>query len=326
MKYCKNCGSQLNDEAVFCTKCGTQVSMETKTENVNITDEAQKNVQPTGNFEQRQSVYTNTGTIKQKSKNKNKKIIIISVAIALVLCITAGIVFVPKIFSGGAPKVVQTDNDYALFDITFDQFKNGIIKNANVIHKKLFADASIEEVDLEAIDEFNNEDNWTSWTNGDGNTVYDWKYTYSDSDSIFVEIYVLVDKSSNKVRGVTVTSYYADIEIKTLVMSYILFGDNLNDENLEIIANLSKYCCNAYDKQPLLFIDDIGMSMSQADGYRYDVEYAILPLSENLKEEASSSGVWIERDNLYRFDKILSARYDYDYEWNTLDEFKESLG
>ena len=58
----------------------------------------------------------------------------------------------------------------------------------------------------------------------------------------------------------------------------------------------------------------------------YDVTYTYLPLSEKMKEEYSSNGVWISPENLYRFDKVLSARYGIKYEWKTIDEFMNSLG
>ena len=83
------------------------------------------------------------------------------------------------------------------------------------------------------------------------------------------------------------------------------------------------YCKDEYDDNPLLFLDDRGISMTE-DGS--DVTYTYLPLSEKMKEEYSSSGVWISPENLYRFDKVLSARYGIEYECKTLDEFIKSLG
>ena len=39
MKICKNCGTQLTDDALFCNSCGTKVEEETTTENVEPTNQ-----------------------------------------------------------------------------------------------------------------------------------------------------------------------------------------------------------------------------------------------------------------------------------------------
>lgn len=337
MKYCSKCGSPMNDDAMFCAGCGTRVSDNTNVENPQPTAEPEKVVQPTAeqttNEEnpnvtntvplQQQSVYENIGTAEQKPKKKSKKVLFISIAVVLVLCITAGIIFVPSMFSGGAPKVIPTDENKALFDVTFEEFKAGIINNADKLSEKFSDIINEKSYVTESIDALNNEDNWTSWTNSDGNIVHKWTKKYGDSSSLSVDVSVVIDSKSNKVKGFAVTSYNADIAIKAIVTSYILFGNNLSDENLEILENLSMYCKDEYDDNPLLFLDDRGISMTE-DGS--DVTYTYLPLSEKMKEEYSSSGVWISPENLYRFDKVLSARYGIEYEWKTLDEFIKSLG
>lgn len=40
MKYCKNCGSSLNDEATFCTECGNKVDSGTDVVSTNVNDNA----------------------------------------------------------------------------------------------------------------------------------------------------------------------------------------------------------------------------------------------------------------------------------------------
>ena len=340
MKYCSKCGSPMNDNAVFCASCGTRVSdnnTNQNVENLQPTAEPEKVVPPTAeqtvNEEksnvtntvpiQQQSVYANVGTAEQKQKKKSKKVLFISIAVVLVLCITAGIIFVPSMFSGGAPKVIPTDENKALFDITFEEFKTGIINNANKLNEKFKDSIKAQSLVTELTDSLGGEDNWTSWTNKDGNIVHKWTYKDSDSSSLSEEISVIVDSKSNKIIGSAVTSYYAETSIKSIVTSYLLFGNNLSDENLEILENLSMYCMNEYDDNPLLFLGNIGISMTEED---YVVTYTYLPLSEKMKEEYSSSGVWISPENLYRFDKVLSARYGIEYEWKTLDEFIKSLG
>lgn len=330
MKYCSKCGSPINDDAVFCAGCGTRVSDNNTNQNVEnlqptaeqTTNEENPNVTNTVPIQQ-QSVYENIGTAEQKPKKKSKKVLFISIAVVLVLCITAGIIFVPSMFSGGAPKVIPTDENKALFDVTFEEFKAGIINNADKLSEKFSDIINEKSYVTESIDALNNEDNWTSWTNSDGNIVHKWTNKYGDSSSLSVDVSVVIDSKSNKVKGFAVTSYNADIAIKAIVTSYILFGNNLSDENLEILENLSMYCKDEYDDNPLLFLDDRGISMTE-DGS--DVTYTYLPLSEKMKEEYSSSGVWISPENLYRFDKVLSARYGIEYEWKTLDEFIKSLG
>ena len=295
MKYCSKCGSPINDDAVFCAGCGTRVSDNNTNQNAEnlqptaeqTTNEENPNVTNTVPLQQ-QSVYENIGTAEQKPKKKSKKVLFISIAVVLVLCITAGII-------NNADKLSE--------------------KFSDIINEKSYV--------TESIDALNNEDNWTSWTNSDGNIVHKWTKKYGDSSSLSVDVSVVIDSKSNKVKGFAVTSYNADIAIKAIVTSYILFGNNLSDENLEILENLSMYCKDEYDDNPLLFLDDRGISMTE-DGS--DVTYTYLPLSEKMKEEYSTSGVWISPENLYRFDKVLSARYGIEYEWKTLDEFIKSLG
>ena len=237
MKYCSKCGSPMNDDAVFCAGCGTRVSDNTNVENPQPTAEPEKVVQPTAeqttNEEnpnvtntvplQQQSVYENIGTAEQKPKKKSKKVLFISIAVVLVLCITAGIIFVPSMFSGGAPKVIPTDENKALFDVTFEEFKAGIINNADKLSEKFSDIINEKSYVTESIDALNNEDNWTSWTNSDGNIVHKWTNKYGDSSSLSVDVSVVIDSKSNKVKGFAVTSYNADIAIKAIVTSYILW-------------------------------------------------------------------------------------------------------
>ena len=107
MKYCSKCGSPINDDAVFCAGCGTRVSDNNTNQNAEnlqptaeqTTNEENPNVTNTVPLQQ-QSVYENIGTAEQKPKKKSKKVLFIPIAVVLVLCITAGIIFVPSIFSG----------------------------------------------------------------------------------------------------------------------------------------------------------------------------------------------------------------------------------
>lgn len=62
MKYCSKCGSQINDDAVFCAGCGTRVSD-------NNTNQNAENLQPTAEQttnEENPNV-TNTVPLQQQS-------------------------------------------------------------------------------------------------------------------------------------------------------------------------------------------------------------------------------------------------------------------
>ena len=48
--------------------------------------------------------------------------------------------------------------------------------------------------------------------------------------------------------------------------------------------------------------------------------------AKTIKDNYSSSGVCIDNDDLYRFDKVLSKKYGIEYEWYTLDEFYKVSG
>lgn len=344
MKYCSKCGSPINDDAVFCAGCGTRVSdnnTNQNAENLQPTAEPEKVVQPTVeqtvNKEkpnvtntvpiQQQSVYENIGTAEQKPKKKNKKVLFISIAVVLVLCITAGIIFVPSIFSGGAPKVVLTDENEALFDVTFEEFKSGIIKNFEEVIDNMTDEGAVYD-DLSAyklqknkyLETLTNENCWTTTENKDGSILHVWQY--EDNDTLCDEMAVSVDSNSNKVKGIMVTTYDQSLLTRTLVASYIMFGNNLSTQNIETLVNVTIYCANEYNENPLLFIGDKGIMMNEVSG----TLIASFTPAKTIKDNYSSSGVCIDNDDLYRFDKVLSKKYGIEYEWYTLDELHKVSG
>ena len=334
MKYCSKCGSPINDDAVFCAGCGTRVSDNNTNQNVEYlqptaeqrTNEENPNVTNTVPLQQ-QSVYENIGTAEQKPKKKSKKVLFISIAVVLVLCITAGIIFVPSRFSGGAPKIVQNDKDEALFDITFEEFKSRIIKNFDEVIDSVTDEGAVYD-DLSAyelqknryLETLTDENCWTTTENKDGSILHVWQY--EDNDTLCDEMAVSVDSNSNKVKGIMVTTYDQSLMTRTLVASYIIFGNTLNAQNIETLVNVTIYCANEYNENPLLFIGDKGIMMNEVSG---TLIASFIP-AKTIKDNYSSSGVCIDNDDLYRFDKVLSKKYGIEYEWYTLDEFYKVSG
>ncbi len=334
MKYCSKCGSPINDDAVFCAGCGTRVSDNNTNQNVEnlqptaeqTTNEENPNVTNTVPLQQ-QSVYENIGTAEQKPKKKSKKVLFISIAVVLVLCITAGIIFVPSRFSGGAPKIVQNDKDVALFDITFEEFKSRIIKNFDEVIDSVTDEGAVYD-DLSAyelqknryLETLTDENCWTTTENKDGSILHVWQY--EDNDTLCDEMAVSVDSNSNKVKGIMVTTYDQSLMTRTLVASYIIFGNTLNAQNIETLVNVTIYCANEYNENPLLFIGDKGIMMNEVSG---TLIASFIP-AKTIKDNYSSSGVCIDNDDLYRFDKVLSKKYGIEYEWYTLDEFYKVSG
>ena len=334
MKYCSKCGSPINDDAVFCAGCGTRVSDNNTNQNAEnlqptaeqTTNEENPNVTNTVPLQQ-QSVYENIGTAEQKPKQNSKKVLFISIAVVLVLCITAGIIFVPSMFSGGAPKIVQNDKDVALFDITFEEFKSGIIKNFDEVIDSVTDEGAVYD-DLSAyelqknryLETLTDENCWTTTENKDGSILHVWQY--EDNDTLCDEMAVSVDSNSNKVKGIMVTTYDQSLMTRTLVASYIIFGNTLNAQNIETLVNVTIYCANEYNENPLLFIGDKGIMMNEVSG---SLIASFIP-AKTIKDNYSSSGVCIDNDDLYRFDKVLSKKYGIEYEWYTLDEFYKVSG
>lgn len=272
-------------------------------------------------------MYENIGTAEQKPKKKSKKVLFISIAVVLVLCITAGIIFVPSMFSGGAPKIVQNDKDVALFDITFEEFKSGIIKNFDEVIDSVTDEGAVYD-DLSAyelqknryLETLTDENCWTTTENKDGSILHVWQY--EDNDTLCDEMAVSVDSNSNKVKGIMVTTYDQSLMTRTLVASYIIFGNTLNAQNIETLVNVTIYCANEYNENPLLFIGDKGIMMNEVSG---TLIASFIP-AKTIKDNYSSSGVCIDNDDLYRFDKVLSKKYGIEYEWYTLDEFYKVSG
>lgn len=210
-------------------------------------------------------------------------------------------------FSGGAPKIVQNDKDVALFDITFEEFKSGIIKNFDEVIDSVTDEGAVYD-DLSAyelqknryLETLTDENCWTTTENKDGSILHVWQY--EDNDTLCDEMAVSVDSNSNKVKGIMVTTYDQSLMTRTLVASYIIFGNTLNAQNIETLVNVTIYCANEYNENPLLFIGDKGIMMNEVSG---TLIASFIP-AKTIKDNYSSSGVCIDNDDLYRFDKVLS--------------------
>ncbi len=89
IKYCRNCGAQLNPDEKFCASCGTKT---------------QATESPAGN--EGHAVPGSTAAIVKKRGMPSRKILISSIGVMLILAVGIGVL--PRIFGGGDPFVKGT--------------------------------------------------------------------------------------------------------------------------------------------------------------------------------------------------------------------------
>ncbi|MBQ3544258.1 MAG: zinc ribbon domain-containing protein [Lachnospiraceae bacterium] len=123
MKFCNNCGTSLDDDAVFCTSCGANLSQET----VNVQPQESVNVQPQENvtaqpqeFNQAytqpqqmgydmggQEAFNSYGNMPVAPKKKSKAPLIIGIcagAVALVAVVVVVLLFAFGVLGSNSPK------------------------------------------------------------------------------------------------------------------------------------------------------------------------------------------------------------------------------
>lgn len=344
-KFCEKCGNQLSNEAKFCNKCGTKINCDVQSKNVkipNILGQSVYQVQSKEPVAQNADIPNNTQnnvyvgfsstneTTQVKNKKFKKPLFIICVAVVLVLGIMAGIILIPGIFSGGKPKIIKIDDNKSVFDLSYEQFREGIVKNvdtlfeifgSNIPSEEDRSKKSDEELKRNYINKINDDNYWTSWTDVDAKW-YKWEWGYSESLSQSIEL--KIDLETNKIISVNTQSYYPDIFTKSLITSYILYGNDIDDQKLETLYNLSYLCYNAYSENIPFFLDDLLLAPHADDDDKYDPIYTFTPITEKTIDALSSTAIKIDKDNLMRFDKILSARYGITFQWHTLDEIKQT--
>lgn len=81
-KFCRFCGSSMDDDAVFCASCGKNQGGEESNTPI-------LNTMPNRNL----SYMPNTVSTQNKNKNKNKNIILAAIAVAVVLVVGGGTYF-----------------------------------------------------------------------------------------------------------------------------------------------------------------------------------------------------------------------------------------
>ncbi len=126
--FCKKCGNQLNDGAVFCPKCGTPVTQNVET--VNNTEEIQ-DTKSSDTLSQRVR-----SLVEIPKKKVNKKILIISViavvAVVIVICIvigsdSSGSKYASYSVPAGASEVIEEDDTDAV--IATLEYRLSVIQN-----------------------------------------------------------------------------------------------------------------------------------------------------------------------------------------------------
>jgi hypothetical protein len=84
--FCKNCGAQIEDDALFCEKCGTAI----KSVSLRKEDEDVSGQQPTESDNIASNVLTGVGHTRHiAEKKKNKKIVLIIIGVVVVLAVAA---------------------------------------------------------------------------------------------------------------------------------------------------------------------------------------------------------------------------------------------
>lgn len=305
MKYCEKCGNKLTDTAKFCNKCGTKQTVDETVQNVNT---EQKVAQPENVIHNSFSVEF-PQPLKPKKKIGKIAILISSIALVLVAVIVAGVIIVPSFFSSGVPKTIQIDEDTAVFDMTFEQFRkqyNDLIEPVGNTFDLSNSDYSISDYK----EAFNNEDNWCSWN--EDNKIYH-KWTYDYSESFGYEILVSSDNDTNRILAITTKSYYPDITTKIILTYLMVYGNKNIEENAESALNLIKlFLGDANYKTWIFDIDDLVMFSLEEE--EYSPTFFYIPEAENTLDDFGTV-ISLPREDLAHFDKILSSRYNYDYEW-----------
>ena len=145
MKFCPNCGTQLADDAVFCTGCGTNVGSQVNTEQQTYADNQygyqapdynqqqnygynqapDYNQQPNYGYNQAHNYnqqsnygYNQAPQTPQAPKKSNKKLIksLISIALIIAIVVTGLIVFFPgpeAVVDRAAKAIIKGDIDKA---------------------------------------------------------------------------------------------------------------------------------------------------------------------------------------------------------------------
>lgn len=314
-KFCTKCGNQISDEGMFCPKCGRQCeSVIVESNSVNTADTSSSN--------NSDEIPENVDIVKLAPKKKPKKKLIVSLAIAvpiLAVVVAVGIICILHLFSSGRPSVVALDEDKTAFNLTFEEFKSGFSNSIEPVFKATNYEISDYTVD-EYKAEFINEDNWYSWEE-DNHIYHKWTYKYNDAFSY--EIFLEVDKDSNKIRSIDSTSYYPDIITKTILTSYILYGYKDIDNNIESIYNLSIFLSKVVEESKyILNIDGVGVFSMELEDYHPTYCYGPLSDSDKFADSYSGKIINLTHDDLTHFDKALSARYGIDYEWQKVPNRK----
>ncbi len=312
MKYCKKCGHQLIDSAMFCSECGEKCE---DTDTSAFTNDVDMNntIPPSMNFDNQEAIAVG----KPRMSKKKKIILISSISLLLVVLIVVGAITVPMLMSGGAPKIISIDKDTAVFDMSFEEFKKGYNNSIEPVFNALSIYSSIDLDEYKV--EFNNDDNWYSWEEND-TVCHNWTYQYNDSFSY--DIVVNVDKDTQKVKSISSQSYSQELITKLILSSYLLYGENGITENSEILYNfiffLHELEFSTYDYTALK-IDNL-LIYPYVINDRSNPTYYFLGATEEILEDFSDEVLVLSREDLPKLDKALSARYGLEYEWQTMPD------
>jgi hypothetical protein len=101
--FCKNCGAQIEDDALFCEKCGTAI----KSVSLRKEDEDVSGQQPTESDNIASNALTGVEHTRHiAEKKKNKKIVLIIIGVVVVLAVAAAVYY---IFTQGLLGSVNVD-------------------------------------------------------------------------------------------------------------------------------------------------------------------------------------------------------------------------
>ncbi len=312
MAYCEKCGKEIKEGVKFCVYCGaTQENNQLGTEENNqyITNESN------------QSEIKEDNQFITNSQPKKKKRLLLPIVIALILVVAIGVFCFIFFFNNKEIKVKEIDEDTAVYNISYDEFRSQFPKSLFKISSLLSESDSFETEDIEEIEEiaeeFDNDENWENWEKDDCQ-IYNWKYTPEDYSSFEYSIKIVEDIESGKINKVQSDCYVnLSYGINSYLLNYLLYGDDFEIEQLENSFNLIQFYQgeDVYEDAKILNIDNMCVFGEYESS---DFTMIFSAVTKSFDKEFDDIIIYLPKDKLNKFDKMLSSRYGYDYEKKSL--------